>query len=38
MLLKESDIQMKLLLINVEKIAKGMKNANSGLCIQTLVI
>jgi hypothetical protein len=38
MLLKETVIQMQLLLINVEKIAKGMKTANSGLCIQTLAI
>jgi hypothetical protein len=38
MLMKESNIQMKLLPINVEKIAKGMKNANSGLWLQTLAI
>jgi hypothetical protein len=31
MLLKDSDIQMQLLLINVEKIAEEMQNAKSGL-------
>jgi hypothetical protein len=35
MLIMHTDLQMKLLLINVEKIAEEMKNVNSGLWLQT---
>jgi hypothetical protein len=38
MLLMETDIKMKLLLINVENIAEEMQNANFGLILQTLAI